>query len=83
MLVRRKHDLLSKEKREVVIEKIISYFHTERNETIGIIAAGEFLDMLLQMIAEDIYNLAIEDAKVTVKQSFENLEVNLGLLLNK
>jgi hypothetical protein len=40
--VKRKWDILTKEKREISIKEIISYFKIERNEEIGYIAAEKY-----------------------------------------
>jgi len=79
--VKRKLDLLSKEKRESSIKEIIHHFKTERNEDIGVIAAGGFLDFFLQLIVEDVYNKGIKDSKKIIKQRFEDLDVDLDLLI--
>lgn len=81
---KRKWDLLlSKDKREKFIREITTYFATERDEEIGVLAAEEILDFFLESIGKDIYNKAINDSKTTIKQSMENLEIDLDLLLNK
>ena len=81
--VKKKWDLLSKEKREGVIKRIITYFKNEKNQEIGILAAEEMLDFFLEELVEDIYNKAIDDSKKVIKQNFDNLEIDLDLLINK
>ena len=81
--IKRKWDLLSKERKSVLIKEVIAYFQTKRDQEIGIIAAEEILDFFLETLGPDIYNRAINDSKTTIKQSFENLEIDLDLLLNK
>lgn len=81
--IKRKWDILGKEKRESLIKEIITYFKLEQNQKIGILAAENILDFFLQAFGEDIYNKAIDDSKKTVREGFENLEVDLDLLLNK
>lgn len=82
-MIKRKSDPLSKEKRKSSIEEIITFFHQTRNEEIGVIAAEDILDFFLQNIGPDIYNKGVEDSKKLLKTQFENLEVDLDLLLNK
>ena len=43
----------------------------------------DILDFFLEALGKDIYNRAIDDSKVVIKQSFDNLEIDLDLLLNK
>jgi uncharacterized protein (DUF2164 family) len=81
--IKRKWDNLSKDRRAVLIKQVITYFKTKRDQEIGIIAAEDILDFFLETLSPDIYNKAINDSKNTVKQTFENLEIDLDLLLNK
>lgn len=80
---KRKWDLLSKERRESLIKEIITYFKIEKDQEIGVLAAEDLLDFFLEALHKDIYNKAIEDAKTTIKQSLENIDIDLDLLLNK
>ncbi len=81
--IQRKWDVLAKEKRESLIKEIITYFKLEQNQEIGILAAEDILDFFLQAFGEEIYNKAIDDSKKTVREGFENLEVDLDLLLHR
>ncbi|MDO8509985.1 MAG: DUF2164 domain-containing protein [bacterium] len=81
--IKRKWDLLSKAKRKTCIDEIITFFKQKRGEKIGVIAAEDILDFFLQAIGKDIYNNGVEDSKKLLKRQFENLEVDLDLLLNK
>jgi len=81
--IKRKWDLLSKERRETLIKEVIDYFKTEKDQELGVIAAEDILDFFLEALGKDIYNKAIDDSKVVIKQSFESLEIDLDLLSNK
>lgn len=78
--VRRSHDLLSEKDRDKVIKEIISHFHTERDEEIGVIAAGDLLDFFSQAIGDGIYNKAIEDARQAIRKMLEGLDFEVDLL---
>jgi len=80
---KKKWDLLSKDRRRTLVSQIMTYFKTERDEEIGMLAADDMLEFFMKILSEDIYNRAVDDAKNVVKQNFENLEVDLYLLLNK
>jgi uncharacterized protein (DUF2164 family) len=82
-IIKRKWDLISKDRRATLIKQVITYFKTKRDQEIGMIAAEEILNFFLEALNSDIYNKAINDSKNTVKQTFENLEIDLDLLLNK
>jgi uncharacterized protein (DUF2164 family) len=81
--IKRKWDLLPKEKRKSSIDEIITFFKQERGEALGIIAAEDILDFFLQDIGTEIYNKGVEDSKELLKKQFEDLEIDLDLLLNK
>jgi uncharacterized protein (DUF2164 family) len=69
--VRRGWDMLTEKDRDRCIKEIIAYFLDERGETIGMIAAENLLDFLLQSVGPGIYNKAIEDAKTLFKKQLE------------
>jgi len=79
--VKRTWDLLSEERRKTCIPAIITYFKKQRNEEIGIIAAEEFLDFILQLVVGDLYNKGVKDAKEALKKRFGDLEIDLDVLL--
>ncbi len=81
--ITRKQDLLSKEKKRAIIESIITFFKEERDEEIGIIAAENILDFILQNAGNEIYNKGVEDSRNLLKSRFENLELELDILLSK
>ena len=80
--VKRKWDILSKEKRKSILEETITFFKEERDEEIGIIAAEKILDLFLQTLGGDIYNKGIEDSKNLVKNHLESLDLDLDSLFN-
>jgi uncharacterized protein (DUF2164 family) len=81
--IKRKWDLLPKAKRKSCIDEIITFFKQKRGEQIGIIAAEDILDFFLQDIGMEIYNKGVKDSKELIARQFENLEIDLDLLLNK
>ncbi|HAT03231.1 MAG TPA: DUF2164 domain-containing protein [Candidatus Magasanikbacteria bacterium] len=78
---KRKWDLLTKEERDNAITKIITYFETERDEKIGIIAAEELLDFFLELTGEKIHNTAIQESKDWFKKRLEVMENDFEELL--
>jgi uncharacterized protein (DUF2164 family) len=81
--VKRGWDVLSKEKRKSCIEEIIQFFKDERNEEIGVVAGGNILDLFLQIAGKEIYNKGVDDSKSLLKRLFEDLEIDLDVLLKK
>lgn len=80
---KRAGDWLSDEQRQKYIQAVISYFHDERDEEIGVIAAGELLDFLLQEVGTEIYRRAIGDVKKALKKNAEELDTELDVLSDK
>lgn len=72
--------LLTKEERQRSVDQIISYFHTERNETIGVIAAEELLDLFLQDAGRFVYNTALEHARSEVQKGLEETDYKISEL---
>lgn len=67
--------------KEITIRSIISHFHDEFDQEIGMIAAEDHLDFLLDILSPIFYNRGIEDARIIFQENHQNLEINLGSLL--
>lgn len=81
--IKRSWDFISEESREKYVKEIISFFQNERSEEIGVIAAGELLDLFLREVGKDIYNGAIEDSRKLSKEQLEDLNYKLDLLIKQ
>ncbi|PKL37103.1 DUF2164 domain-containing protein [Candidatus Peregrinibacteria bacterium HGW-Peregrinibacteria-1] len=81
--VQRKWDLLSKAKRKSSVDEIIAFFEQEKSEILGVVAAEDILNFFLQNIGGEIYNRGVQDAKELLKRRFDDLEIDLDILLNK
>ncbi len=60
-----KHDnsvKVTRERRDEMLSEIKNYFLKERDEEIGDLAAGLFLDFLQEKIAPEFYNQGVYDA---------------------
>ncbi len=77
--IKRKWDLLSDDERKTIINNTMYYFQKERDEDIWMISAGDFLDFFLKEAAELIYNKAIEDSKVLMREKMLDFEVDLDM----
>lgn len=69
---------LPEEKKKALVAAIKQYFLQERGEEIGDLAAGFFLDFVLEEIGPSIYNQAIKDAQASLQRTVADLDVNLG-----
>jgi len=74
---KRKWDLLSEDTRKRCIQETIDFFGNERDEEIGIIAAGNILNFFLESVALEIYNSGVDDSMKLLKDRFESLEMDL------
>ncbi len=75
--------LLSTKQREAITSKIIDYFATERDEEIGIIAAEEMLDMFLEAADPQIFNNAVQEIRKINQARFDEINLELQLLLKE
>lgn len=64
---------LSKEKREDMIALIKAYFLRERDEELGDLASGFFLDFIIEKLAPDFYNQGVWDAYTYINVKIEDL----------
>jgi uncharacterized protein (DUF2164 family) len=81
--VKRSWDLLTDEKRKKAIDEIIGFFQSERNETIGVIAAESILDFILQTVSKDIYNKGVDDTYSFLKEHVAGMETDINALVKK
>lgn len=81
--IKRDWDILTDEERKAAIDEIIGYFATERNEEIGVIAAGELLDMFLRTTGSAIYNHALDDVRPLLEKSLANTLLDIDTTLRK
>lgn len=64
---------LSKETREQMIAEIKRYFINERDEELGDLAAGLFLDFIMEELAPEFYNQGVYDSCNYMKEKSEDL----------
>jgi uncharacterized protein (DUF2164 family) len=78
-----KFDFESETEKLNYLNEMIAFFHDERDEEIGIVAAEEILDFFLQTMGEKIYKKAVKDSQKVIKEKFDDLEVELDILSAK
>jgi uncharacterized protein (DUF2164 family) len=81
--IKREWDILSEEERKRATDEIISYFTTERGEEIGVIAAGELLDLFLRSTGGDIYNHALDDVRPLLEKNLATTLLDTDVALRK
>ncbi|HEX3075561.1 MAG TPA: DUF2164 domain-containing protein [Lachnospiraceae bacterium] len=74
---------LSPEEKKKLLEEIVYYFETERDEKLGIIASEGILDFFLEDLGIFIYNKALEDAKKWYGKRMEDVEADYYTLFKE
>jgi uncharacterized protein (DUF2164 family) len=67
---------LTPEQKKQLLEEIIYYFETERDEKLGIIASESILDFFMDNLGRSIYNKALDDAKGWYTARLEDVEAD-------
>lgn len=81
--IKRDWDILSDEERKHAIDEIIGYFASERGEEMGVIAAGELLDMFLRTTGGAIYNHALDDLRPLLEKNLATTLLDIDTDLRK
>lgn len=71
---------LSSEEKKQLLDEIIYYFETERDEKLGIIASESILDFFMEGLGKYIYNKALDDTKVWYSHRMEDVEADFYAL---
>ena len=71
------------EERKQIIRDIQYFFHQERDEEIGELAAGTILDFFAEQIGSYYYNAGIQDAVKQAEAHTTRLEEDLYALLRQ
>lgn len=64
----------SSEEKKRIQEEIRLFFLEEREEEIGFLATEKLYDFFVNELGEQIYNRALDDAKVWFSHNMENIE---------
>ena len=78
--MKRKWDVSTDEVRAQCVAEVIAAVDERAGESFGMIAAGEVIDIVLQKLGPDIYNLALKDAQKVIQDKLSDLDVDLDLL---
>ncbi|MCX9078793.1 MAG: DUF2164 family protein [Candidatus Methanoperedens sp.] len=71
---------LTREEQNKLINEIQNFFHEERNEEIGIIAAETVLDFFLENLGTFIRNKTLDEAKIWFSKRMEDIEADFDIL---
>ena len=81
--IKRDWDALSDDERRFAIGEIIGYFEKERDEKIGMVAAGQILDLVLRLTNKPVYNRALDDIGLFLENEFNQMMVDVDVSLRK
>ena len=68
---------LRKEQKDMIVGDLKAFFEEERSETIGNLAAEQFIDFMIKEIGPFLYNKGIEDARQLVMEQLVFVEEEL------
>lgn len=71
---------MTNEEKNRLIQDIIYYFETERDEKLGIIGSEKILDFFIDTLGTAIYNKALDDAKLWFNKRMEDMEADFYTL---
>ena len=74
-------DIFSEERKKGCLDRITAYFLDERGEKIGLIAAEDIFDTVLEQVFFDIYNKGVTDTQKLVREKAADIDAELDLLL--
>ncbi len=75
--------LLCTAKRNEAIEAIIAFYNRERDEEIGVIAAEEILDLVVDLVGKDIFNKGVDETVTLVQDRLVGTWVDVEAVLKK
>ena len=76
-----KWEKLNDEQRRNAVERLIYFFEIERDEKIGVVAAGNLIDFFLQSLGKEIYNKGVTEAIKVFEARSEDLKFDLQELI--
>lgn len=82
MSTTRKWDRLTEEERQAAIQELINFFEVERDEKIGVVAADELLNHMLQSVGSALYNKGIAAARKAIQTRVDELNFDLDDLMD-
>ncbi len=66
--------VLDRDRREEMVKAIVHYFRKERDEEIGQLAAGLFLDFVVEKLAPEFYNQGVLDSCAYMNEKVEDMQ---------
>ena len=74
-------DIFTEERKKYCLDKISAYFENERGEKIGMLAAQDIFDVVIEGAFSEIYNKGVLDAQKIIRDKNADIESELDALL--
>jgi uncharacterized protein (DUF2164 family) len=78
--MKRKWDVGSDAARKQCVDEVITCLEDHSDASLGLIAAEEVIDIVLQRLGPDIYNLGLAEAKKLIADKTADIDVELDML---
>ncbi len=75
--------LISDEKKRVTVEAIIAFYKRERDEEIGVIAAEEILELVIDLVGRDIFNKGVDETVRLLQDRLSGMWVDVEAIVKK
>jgi len=69
----------NKEEKEILVEKLKSYFESELNQEIGQFDAEFLIDFISNNLGSYYYNRGLQDAQIAIRSKLDDIEVEILL----
>lgn len=79
--MKRKWDTDNAELNQKCVDEVITRID-EIEDSVGVIAAQEIIDIVLENLGPEVYNRGVADAKKAIQEKFLDIEVDLDSLKN-
>lgn len=78
-----KLSLISDEKKRGAVDAIITFYKRERGEEIGVIAAEEILDLVIDLVGKDIFNKGVDETTRLMQDRLAGVWMDVEAIVKK
>lgn len=78
-----KFSLISDAKKRGAVEAIIAFYKRERDEEIGVIAAEEILDLVVDLVGREIFNKGVDETVRLLQDRLGSVWVDVEAIVKK
>lgn len=75
--------LISEGKKREVVDAIIAFYKRERDEEIGVIAAEEILELVIDLVGREIFNKGVNDTTKLLQDRLASVWVDVEATVKK